>query len=75
MAFEVVRARSFLAEGSGLIRMLPGRAKVAVAGFAGGGLAALEAIERAGHDVLSASPRASRGSLARITLTTLMKGR
>jgi squalene synthase HpnC len=75
LAFEVERARSFLVEGSGLVRMLRGRAKVAVAGFAGGGLAALEAIQRADHDVLAASPRASRGSLARAILTTLMKGR
>jgi squalene synthase HpnC len=75
MAFEVERARSFLHEGSPLVRTLPGRARVAVAGFVGGGMAALEAIERAGHDVLAFCPRASRGRLARAVLTILIRGK
>lgn len=46
MAFEVERARSLLREGLPLVRSLRGRQRLAVAAFAGGGLAALEAVER-----------------------------
>jgi phytoene/squalene synthetase len=46
MAFEVERARSILREGLPLVRSVRGRQRLAVAAFAGGGLAALEAVER-----------------------------
>jgi phytoene/squalene synthetase len=46
MAFEVERARSILREGLPLVRSLRERQRLAVAAFAGGGLAALEAVER-----------------------------
>jgi squalene synthase HpnC len=65
MAFEVERARRLLSDGAPLIRMLPLRPAVAVAGFVAGGRAALRAIERAGHDVLSARPRPSKLMLLR----------
>ncbi len=52
-----------------LVGALPRRAGFAVAGFIAGGLAALLAVERAGHDVLAGTPRAGRrlflGTLAR----------
>jgi squalene synthase HpnC len=60
VAFEVARARGLLAEGAPLIGELRGRARLAVAAFAAGGRAALDAIERAGSDVLAGPPRAAR---------------
>ena len=69
VAFEVSRARGLLWGGRPLVGALPRRAGFAVAGFIAGGLAALAAIERAGHDVLAGTPRAGRrlflGTLAR----------
>jgi squalene synthase HpnC len=65
MAFEVARARALLDEGAPLIRTLPLRAAVAVAGFVAGGRAALDAIERCGYDVLSHRPRPTAWSTIR----------
>jgi squalene synthase HpnC len=59
VAFEVARTRELLEQGVPLLGTLHGRERVAVAAFASGGRAALEAIERAGYDVLSGPPRAS----------------
>ncbi len=62
LGFEVVRARGLLAEGAPLIDELPGvRKRLAVAAFVAGGRAALDAIERAGFDVLPGPPRAGNG--------------
>ncbi len=61
LAFEVERARRLLREGAPLIEELRGRARLAVAAFAAGGRAALDAIERAGYDVLPGPPRPARG--------------
>ena len=60
MAFEVARARRLLDEGAPLVRTLTGRPALAVAAFVAGGRAALDAIARAGYDVLAHSPRPSR---------------
>jgi squalene synthase HpnC len=60
IAFEVGRARELLREGALLLQTLRGRERLAVAGFVGGGWAALDAIERAGCDVLGGAPRAGR---------------
>ncbi|MEX2210627.1 MAG: squalene/phytoene synthase family protein [Gaiellaceae bacterium] len=49
MAFEAARAREVLRAGLPLIRSLSGRQRLAVAAFAGGGLAALEAVESGGR--------------------------
>jgi squalene synthase HpnC len=67
MGFEVERARGVLREGLPLIRSLRGRPRLAVAAFAGGGVAALDAVERSGYDVLTRSPRA--GKAARLART------
>ena len=75
LAFEVARARGLLAEGTPLLAELRGRAKVAVAGFIAGGGAALDAIERAGYDVLAGPPRAARGRLALAVAATLARSR
>ena len=64
MAFEVERAREVLRGGLPLVRSLRGRQRLAIAAFAGGGFAALDAVERSGYDVLERPPRA--GKLARV---------
>jgi squalene synthase HpnC len=59
MAVEVGRARQLLDRGAPLARDLGGRAGLAVAAFVAGGRSALDAIGRAGYDVLSRKPRPS----------------
>ena len=62
LAFEVDRARELLLQGAPLIDELRGvRVRVAVAAFVAGAGAALDAIERAGYDVLPGPPRAGTG--------------
>jgi squalene synthase HpnC len=73
MRFEVGRARGALLRGLPLARTLPGRPAAAVAAFAGGGLAALDAIERAGFDVLGSSPRPSRPGRAWTIVRTMAR--
>jgi squalene synthase HpnC len=64
IAFESGRARSLLAEGLPLVRRLAARPRIAVAGFIGGGRAALDALEREGYDVLGTRARPTRRLLA-----------
>ena len=75
IAFEVARARALLDEGLPLVRTLHGRPAVAVAAFVAGGRAALDAIERAGHDVLDGPPRPSRLHQGRALVATLARAR
>jgi squalene synthase HpnC len=76
LAFEVARARDLLAEGAPLIGELRGRPRLAVAAFVAGGRAALDAIERAGYDVLAGPPRAGGGRrLLALAATLLDRGR
>jgi squalene synthase HpnC len=74
LAFETARARRLLDEGAVLVGTLRGRARIAVAGYVGGGRATLDAIEHAGFDVLGSTPRASRAQKARRSLETLRRG-
>jgi squalene synthase HpnC len=60
LEFEVERARRLIDEGAPLVGQLRGRARVAVAGYVGGGRAALDAIAAANYEVLRSAPRASR---------------
>jgi squalene synthase HpnC len=62
VAYEVARARTLLTAGVQLVAGVHGRPRLALAGFVAGGEVALEAIERAGFDVLSvvSEPTASR---------------
>jgi squalene synthase HpnC len=60
MTFEVERARGLLAAGAPLAGSLRGRLRLAIAGFAGGGSAALDAIEAAGYDVVRHRTRPSK---------------
>ena len=64
LEFEAERARGLLASGDELGRRLGGRVGRAVALFARGGVAALEALERADWDIFNDRPRPSRARLA-----------
>jgi squalene synthase HpnC len=65
LEFEAGRARGLLASGEELGRRVGGgRVGRAVALFARGGLAALEALERADWDIFNGRPRPSRARLA-----------
>ena len=72
LEFEAVRARTLLASGEPLGRRLGGRTGRAVTAFARGGLAAVEALERARFDVFSGRPRPSRAKLARTAIGALV---
>lgn len=61
LAFEVERAEELLRRGLPLARRLRGRLRVAVAGFALGGLAILQKIRAAHFTVLQARPKLTRG--------------
>jgi squalene synthase HpnC len=58
MAFEVDRARRLLDAGVPLAASLRGRERLAIAGYVGGGRAALDAVERSGFEVLGEPPKA-----------------
>ena len=75
LAFEVARTRELLAEGLALLATLRGRERVAVAAFAGGAWAALDAVERAGYDVLAGAPQASRARRLAATARLLAERR
>jgi squalene synthase HpnC len=59
VCFEIARARDLLAAGVPLLAGVPGRPKLALAGFVAGARAALEAIERTDFDVLAGVARPS----------------
>ncbi|WP_322760778.1 squalene synthase HpnC [Frankia sp. Cr2] len=65
MAFQVLRARRILDEGTPLVGRVNGRLRFVLAGFVGGGRAALDAIARARFDVLRGTPTAPKARIAR----------
>ena len=73
MRFEAERARGLLEPGISLGRAIGGRAGASVALFARGGLAALEALERADWDVFSGRPAPSKWTFARLTVAQLFR--
>jgi squalene synthase HpnC len=75
LAYEVERGRRLLDPGIELVRSLSGRAKLAVAGYVGGGRAAFDAIESSGYDVLRRTPKATGAARAKATLQVLGEGR
>lgn len=80
IAFELARARELLSAGAPLAASIaPWRPKLAIAAFAGGGLAALEQIERAGCEVLDGVEAAGARSrllwLARVLRGSRSAGR
>ena len=62
MRFEVQRARDLFARGRQLEALIDRRARVDIRLFRLGGEATLDAIERAGYDVLSSRPRVSKAT-------------
>jgi len=71
--FETERARGLLASGFPLARALGGRVGKSIALFARGGLAALDALERAGWDVFSGRPAPTRWAFLRLTIRELLR--
>jgi len=72
LAFELARARALFDGGAPLIGELRGRARIAVGAFVAGGRSALDAIERAGHDVLAGPEPVGRGRLLGSLARTLL---
>ncbi|MEU9103202.1 squalene synthase HpnC [Streptomyces xanthophaeus] len=65
IAFETGRARDLLDEGAPLVASVHGRLRLLLAGFVGGGRAALGAVTAAGFDVLPGPPKATKRGLLR----------
>ena len=72
LEFEAQRARGLLASGEPLGHRLGGRTGRAVTAFSRGGVAAVEALERANFDVFSQRPKPSRIRLARTAVGALI---
>jgi squalene synthase HpnC len=75
MAFEVARARSLIDTGAPLIGTLRGAARAAVAGYVAGGRAALAAIEAAGYDVMTVTPRPGKARTVAELASAFVRGR
>ena len=75
VAFQAERARSLMHAGLPLVGSVHGRLRLLLAGFAGGGLAALDAIAAAGFDVLSGPPKPTKPSLTRQAGAVLLRAR
>ena len=73
LSFEGERARGLLEAGLPLRQALGGRAGMSVALYARGGLAALDALDRAGWDVFSGRPAPTRATFARLALRELAR--
>ncbi|WP_374776760.1 squalene synthase HpnC [Streptomyces sp. NBC_01310] len=65
VAFESERARELLNEGTPLVGSVHGRLRLLLAGFVGGGRAALRAVTAAGFDVLPGPPKPTKSGLFR----------
>jgi hypothetical protein len=59
LSLECTRASALLDEGAALIKSMRGWARIAVAGYVGGGRAALSALARDDFEVLALTPRPS----------------
>lgn len=73
LRFEGERAHALLEHGLPLREALGGRAGLSVALYARGGLATLEALERAGWDVFSGRPAPTRLTFARLALREIVR--
>lgn len=73
LRFEGDRARELLEQGLPLRDALGGRPGLSVALYARGGLAALDALERAGWDVFTGRPAPTRLTFARLALRELVR--
>ncbi|MEV0914811.1 squalene synthase HpnC [Streptomyces sp. NPDC049967] len=75
VAYEAERAGDLLNEGTPLVGSVHGRLKLLLAGFVGGGRAALTAIAAAGFDVLPGPPKPTKPSLLREVGVVLRRAR
>ena len=75
VAFEAARARELLRAGQPLVAQLRQPARMAIAAFAAGGHAALDAIERGDHDVTSRTWRPRKRDVLFRTLRLLWAAR
>lgn len=75
LKFEADRARKALDEGSSLVGTLKGMARLAIAGYVGGGRATLKAIEASGYDVLRSTPRPAKADTVAMMARCYVKGR
>ncbi|MEU7137463.1 squalene synthase HpnC [Streptomyces sp. NPDC046261] len=73
VAYEAQRAGHLLNEGTPLVGSVHGRLKLLLAGFVGGGRAALGAVAAAGHDVLPGPPKPTKLSVLRAVGATLRR--
>ncbi|MEX2464682.1 MAG: squalene synthase HpnC, partial [Gaiellaceae bacterium] len=73
LRFEGQRARGLLETGLPLAKRLGGRPGMSVALYARGGLAALDALERAGWDVFSRRAAPTRWTFVRLSLHELIR--
>lgn len=74
MAFETDRAATWLGDGAPLVGTLSGYARIATAGYVGGGRATLAAIREGRHDVFRSVPRPRPRRVAREALRLLLVG-
>ena len=74
LELETDRAETLLRAGAPLVSSLRGRARIAVAGYLGGGLANVAALRRARFDVLPGAPKAGRVLRGRHTLLAALGG-
>ncbi|MGW6457329.1 squalene synthase HpnC [Streptomyces sp. NPDC055078] len=75
VAYQADRARRLLNEGTPLVGSVHGRLRLLLAGFVGGGHAALGAIGAAGFDVLAGPPRGAKARLLREVGAVLRRAR
>lgn len=75
LAFEVSRTQALLSHGARLVGTLSGSSRLAVAGYVGGGQAALDALGAADLEVLAGHPRPSRLRIVRSITARLVGGR
>jgi squalene synthase HpnC len=71
LRYEAGRARRLLGSAAALTRQLPLQPRIAICGFAAGGLAALDAIDQAGYQVLSQRCRPRPARVGSHLVTTL----
>lgn len=73
IALQVERSRALLASALPLVGSLRGAVRFAVAGYAAGGLAAADALQRAHFDPSGGAPRARRRDIARHAIAILWR--
>ena len=74
VALQARKALGRLAEGRALVGLLHGWARLAIAGYVAGGLATVDALRRAGWDVLAATPRPRKRDVLFHLVTLLLRG-